>query len=101
MRRKRLRDVLADRLSSEELRKVYNSYDVIGDVAVIRLREEIADKAEVIAKAIMETQSKVKTILRQTSPVSDVYRIRKLEWVLGEIKKALSHVEEGEEGGEG
>ncbi|RLI23210.1 class I SAM-dependent methyltransferase family protein, partial [Candidatus Bathyarchaeota archaeon] len=95
MRRKRLRDVLADKLSPEELRKIYNSYDVIGDVAVIRLRDDVADKAEIIAEAIMETQSRVKTVLRQVSPVSDVYRIRRLEWVRGEKKTETKYKEFG------
>ena len=95
MKRKRLRDVLADKLTPEELRKVYNSYDVIGDIAVIRLRDELAEKAKIIANAIMETQSRVKTVLRQVSPVSDVYRVRKLEWVLGERKTETEYKEFG------
>ena len=95
MKRRRLRDILADRLKPDEIRRIYNSYDVVGDIAIIRLNDDLIDKAKIVAEAIMETQKRVKTVLRQTSPVSDIYRIRKLEWVLGEKKTETEYKEFG------
>lgn len=95
MKRRRLRDILADRLNPDEIHRIYNSYDVIGDIAIIRLNDDLVDKAKIVAEAIMETQKRVKTVLRQTSPVSDIYRIRKLEWVLGEKKTETEYKEFG------
>ena len=43
----------------------------------------------------MQTQKRVKTVLRQASPVSGDLRLRKLEWVAGEKKTETIHREHG------
>ncbi|MEM2875399.1 MAG: class I SAM-dependent methyltransferase family protein [Candidatus Bathyarchaeia archaeon] len=95
MRKRRLRDVLIESLEPKYIEKIYNSYDVIGDIAIIRLNEELIDKAKIVAEAIAKTQKRVKTVLMQTSPVSNVYRTRKLEWILGEKRTETEYREFG------
>lgn len=90
-----LRDILADKLESYELRLLYRSYDLIGDIAVIRVPEKLKHKSWLVAEAILQTHKHAKTVLRQISPVSSGFRLRKLEWVAGEKKTETLYKEYG------
>ena len=43
----------------------------------------------------MQTHKRIKTVLRQASPVSGDFRLRKLEWIAGERKTETVHKEYG------
>jgi len=89
-----LQEVLADKLKPHELRLMYKSYDIIGDIAVIRIPDSL-NRKELIAEAVMQTHKHVKTVLQQTSPVSNEFRLRRLEWVAGEKKTETFYREYG------
>lgn len=93
--RRNLKASLEDKLEPEELSILYKSYDIIGDIAVIRVPELLKRKSNIIAEALMQTHKHVKTVLRQTSPVSGDLRLRSLEWVAGERKTETIHREYG------
>lgn len=93
--KKRLREILSEILSAEDLAKVHNSYDIVGDIAIIRLTETSKRHAPAISKAIMATHKNVRTVLAQTSPVYGNFRLRKLECIAGENKKTTIHKEFG------
>lgn len=93
--RKRLRKNLAGTLSSEELSKIYNSFDVVGDIAIIRLPHTSLDNAKAAAKGIMSIHRNVKTVLLQASPVAGDLRLRHLTHVAGENKTSAIHKESG------
>ena len=93
--RKRLRKPLSGALSSEDIGKVYNSFDVIGDIAIIRLPSPSQKKAETAAHAIMSRHRNIKTVLLQTSPVAGELRLRRLKYVAGENKTSTVHKEFG------
>jgi len=86
---------LATVLDSRELEVLPCSYDIIGDIAVIRVPEAIGHRAEEIAEAIMKTNKHVKTVLRQVSPVQGELRLRGLRWVAGEKRTETVHREHG------
>jgi tRNA (guanine37-N1)-methyltransferase len=90
-----LKAVLADTLTSEELRFLYKSYDIVGDIAVIRVPEPLKRHIKLIAKAVMQINKSVKTVLHQVDPVSGDFRLRKLRWVIGERKTEVLHKEYG------
>jgi tRNA (guanine37-N1)-methyltransferase len=89
--KKRLRSLL----SPEELTFIYNSYDIIGDIAIIRVTKRSRKHSRVVAETIMNVNKNVKTVLAQTSPVHGDFRLRKLEFVAGENKTATMHKESG------
>jgi tRNA (guanine37-N1)-methyltransferase len=91
--RRRLRRTISETLSAEDLAQVYNSYDIVGDIAIIRLAETSKRHAKSIAEAIMNVHKNVKTVLAQTSPVNGDFRLRKLEFVAGENKTCTIHKE--------
>jgi len=93
--KKRLKNRLSQFVSSEELAYIYNSYDVIGDIAIIRVTEKSRKYSGIIAETIMSVQKNVKTVLAQTSSVCGDFRLRKLDFVAGEDKTATVHKEHG------
>jgi tRNA (guanine37-N1)-methyltransferase len=93
--RKRLRTTLSNVLSSEDLANVYNSYDIIGSIAIIKQRRASARNAQAIAKTIMSIHKNVKTVTAQTSPVAGDYRLRNLTHVAGENRTTTIHKENG------
>ena len=92
---KRLRDVLSKSFSSEELACFWTSYDIIGDMAIIRMTGTSREYCRVVAETIMNVHKNVKTVLVQTSPVRGDFRLRKLEFVAGEDKTTTTHKEFG------
>ena len=91
----RLREYLAGRLEDWELKILPGSYDIVGDIAVIRIPNDLRHRAKEIAKAIMEINRHVKTVLNQVSPVSGSFRLRRLEWIMGEKRTVTIHREYG------
>jgi tRNA (guanine37-N1)-methyltransferase len=92
---RRFKAFLACSLSKEEIANVYKSYDIVGDIGIIRIPEPLQDHSQAIAEAVMKTHKHVKTIWRQTSPVSGILRLRTLEWVAGERRTETVHREHG------
>jgi len=91
--RKSLKAVLENRLEPSELKLLYRSYDIVGDIAIIRVPETQEQYSDDIAEAIMQIHKRIKTVLRQVSPVTSDYRLRELEWVTGERKTETVHKE--------
>jgi len=69
--------------------------DIVGDIAVIKLPEELSSIASEIGESILEEASYIKVVLNQTSPVSGEYRTRDLEWLAGEKRTITRHIEYG------
>jgi tRNA (guanine37-N1)-methyltransferase len=80
-------------LPSEELDKVYSSFDVIGDIAIIKINA--LQNAEAIANQIMACQKNIKTVLTPTTSIMGDFRVRGLKYLAGEIKTVTCHKESG------
>jgi len=90
-----LKTFLCGTLTSEELQFLYKSYDIVGDIAVIRVPNPLKQHTKAIAMAVMQINKSVKTVLHQVTPVSGDLRLRKLEWITGERKTETLHKEYG------
>jgi tRNA (guanine37-N1)-methyltransferase len=75
--------------------KVYNSFDIIGDIAIIRAPNASPVDSQAAAKTIMTVHRNVKTVLLQASPVAGELRLRSLTRVAGESKTRTVHRENG------
>jgi tRNA (guanine37-N1)-methyltransferase len=91
---KRFKEKLAGAVSPEGLSKIYGSFDVVGDIAIIKPPANAAD-AEAVAKQIMAIHKSVKTVLSQTSPVKGDHRVRELTLLAGENKTVTKYKEAG------
>ncbi len=83
------------RLEPWELKLVPASYDIVGDIAIIRLPESLVHRSGIVARAIKRIDKHAKTVLRQVSPISGDFRLRELEFVAGERKTETVHKEFG------
>jgi tRNA (guanine37-N1)-methyltransferase len=90
-----LRKILSEFLPPDESVYIYNSYDIVGDIAILRLTDESRRHSQIVAEAIMSVHKNVKTVLVQTSPVHGDFRLRKLEYIAGENKATAVHKESG------
>ncbi|HDQ06021.1 MAG TPA: class I SAM-dependent methyltransferase family protein [Candidatus Bathyarchaeota archaeon] len=90
-----LKTVLADKLEPQQLKQIYKTYDIVGDVAIVRVPEPHKHLSKLIAEAIMDTHREVKSVWRQVSSVSGVHRLRGLEFLLGEKTTETRYKEHG------
>ncbi len=93
--RKRLRKKLSGAFSSAELNQIYNSFDIIGDIAIIKVPNGNTVNAETVANQIMAVHRNVKTVFVQTSPILGDFRVRQLRLVAGENKTITKYKESG------
>jgi tRNA (guanine37-N1)-methyltransferase len=93
--RKRLHDKLSEVHPKEELGKVYSSFDVIGDIAIIKIPPSNAANAKNIAKQIMVVHGNIKTVFTPASSISGDFRVRVLRLLAGENKTVTTHRESG------
>lgn len=77
------------------MENIFKTYDIIGDIAVIKIPKILNQNSKLIAEAIMNTHKKIKSVYQQTSSVSGDYRLRKLKFLLGEEKTKTFHREHG------
>ncbi len=93
--KRNLKTALEGKLPDHELAQVYRSYDIIGDIAVIRIPEQLTSRSAAIAEALMHQHKHVKAVWRQSGPVSGSYRLRKLDWIAGEERTETTYKEHG------
>jgi tRNA (guanine37-N1)-methyltransferase len=93
--RKRLREKLSAALTAETLSKVYNSFDVIGDIAIIKIPPSNISSAEKVAKKIMAVHRNIRTVLTPVTPIAGDFRVRELRLLAGESKTNTIHKESG------
>ena len=92
---KKLKNLLLEKgLSEEELKFVTRAFDVIGDIAVIKVRREIWDKRKIIAEALMEFR-RLRSVVAITGLTEELYRTRKLEVIAGDENLETIHKEHG------
>ena len=90
-----LKDALNGVISQEEVTQLYGGFDIVGDIAVIKIPDSLLSKKKMIADALMKHVKSVKTVLMQTTPVSGKYRTRSLEVIGGEQRTETVSKEHG------
>lgn len=90
-----LKETLKDILTIDEITKVYSSFDIIGDIIIIKIPDSLLSKKEIIANTLLKKIKSVNTVFQQISPVQGNYRIRKLEFLAGEEKTITEYKEHG------
>ena len=90
-----LKTLLTNKLNPRELKLLYKSYDIVGDIAIIRIPQPLKERSKIIADAVMQTHKRVESVWRQASSVSGDFRLRGLEFILGERKTETLYKEHG------
>lgn len=90
-----MRKHLQNHLAATEKGKIYNSYDVIGKIAVIKVPNNDLENAKKAAQAILSIYKNMRSVFVQTSPIVGSLRVRKLMCVAGENNPTTLHKESG------
>lgn len=93
--KRRLKVLLSEVIPREELSNIYNSYDIVGDIAIMRSIEKSEKYSRIIAETILKVHKNVRAVMAQTSPVYGDYRLRKLKHIIGERRTTTVHKESG------
>jgi len=87
--------LLEGKFKPEELELIYKSYDIIGDIAIIRVPKKLEHQSRIIAEAIMQFHKNVKAVWHQVGAVGGEFRLRKLVHVAGEKRTTTAYREYG------
>jgi tRNA (guanine37-N1)-methyltransferase len=82
-------------LTRKEMDKLSKSLDIVGDIAIVKIPQDLYENKPVVADAIMAVNRGVRTVLNQVSPISGKLRLRRLEWIAGEKKTITIYKEYG------
>ena len=93
--RESLKEKLTNTLPPEELSKIYNSFDIVGDIVIIKKHGGNFQEVEAVAKQIISFHKGVKTVFAQTSPIKGEHRVRELQFLAGENKATTIYKEAG------
>ena len=93
--KKRLKATLNKESQVDALGSSVGTYDLVGDIAVLRATDNLKADLRVVAKAVLQTHKNVKTVLLQVGGVAGEFRLRSLEWLMGERKTQTVHGEWG------
>lgn len=88
------RDLLRELLPGEVVERLPRSYDIIGEIAVIKLPEDMMSYSRQVAEAIMKIHRNVRSVYARKS-VSGVYRVAELVHIGGEDRSETIYVENG------
>ena len=78
-----LKTILAGTLSETELQYLYSSYDIIGDIAIIKIPDALLHRKRIICDTILSNVKNLRSVFVQNSSVAGEYRLRALEFVSG------------------
>lgn len=78
---------------NETKKKLPSSFDIIGDIIIIELEKFSKNQEKEIAKALLQTNKNIKTILKKAGHFKGEFRTRKLSYLDGENKKETIHKE--------
>jgi tRNA (guanine37-N1)-methyltransferase len=90
-----LKKALENQLNEEEIKSLYGGFDIVGDIAIIKIPENLMNKKEVVGESLLENIKNINTVLLQKTPIEGDYRIRELETIAGEDKTETFYKEHG------
>ena len=91
----KLKEILKSELSSKESAFLRNSYDLIGDIAIVEIPKELEKKEKLVANAVMELNKSVKVVCKKVGITSGTERIRPVKVLFGENRTKTLYKENG------
>ncbi len=87
--------LLEDELSPSLLMRLPRAADVVGDIAIVKIPQELDSHKSLIGEAILRTKPSLRTVLVQESTVRGDYRLREFSIIAGVPKTETIHREYG------
>jgi tRNA (guanine37-N1)-methyltransferase len=93
--KRRPKEKLSVSVPSETLKPLYYSFDIVGDIAILKVANDNVADAQAAAEQTMAVHKSVKTVFLQTSPVLGDFRVRELKLLAGEDRTTTRYRESG------
>ncbi|MCP4646951.1 MAG: class I SAM-dependent methyltransferase family protein [bacterium] len=93
--KKGFRELLIERFGEENAKGVLSSYDVVGDIAIIRIPEELSGHGEEVGELLLEGDKKIQVVLKKAGGREGEFRVTKLEHLAGEERTETEYLENG------
>jgi len=90
-----LKDLLKGKISQKEIEMLKRSYDTLGSIAILEIDEVFRKNEKIIAKALLDSNPNIKTVLRKDAGHEGPFRTQKMKFLAGEKTKEAVHVENG------
>lgn len=90
-----LKEALKDKLDDRELSILKTALDIVGDIAIIDVPEELEKKEKIIAKAVLDNNRNIKTVVKKSGIHEGIFRLQPHKYILGEDKKKTMYKENG------
>jgi len=88
--------VVNEKVEGEDYHRIVRSYDLIGDIAIIKIPEDLLDERRfILGEEMVRRHSYIKAVYRQAGPVEGVFRVRRLEHLAGEKRTLTLYKEYG------
>ena len=95
MKSKKLKEILRNTLSEEQLKVLVRGYDVVGDICITIIPDDLLHRKNEIAAAILKTAPHIRLVARRAGTYSGEYRTLALEKIGGEGDFETLHKEFG------
>lgn len=82
-------------LLKSQINSIYRSFDTIGDIAVVKIPENLHSKKILIGKALLKDLKQIRVVMMQSGPVTGELRKRDLKYLAGERRTKTLHKEYG------
>ncbi len=92
---KNLIDLLDDQLPPHLLASLPRALDIVGDIAIIEIPPELEPYKVLVGEAVLKMHRNLKTVLAKVGAISGIYRLRRVEYLVGENKTETIHKEYG------
>ena len=90
----KLKEKLRDIMGSESA-DVVSSMDLIGDIAIIKIPDQLSGWKETIASEVLKANTNIKSVFVQKGPIHGTTRLRKIEHIKGSTDTTTLHREYG------
>jgi tRNA (guanine37-N1)-methyltransferase len=90
----KLKELLKDVLSKEEMESAPRAFDIVGDIAIIEVPKGLMKKKKAIAGALKKAHPRIRTVCGKRGERSGDYRLSGLEVLLGRGTET-EHLEHG------
>jgi tRNA (guanine37-N1)-methyltransferase len=88
-------DLLDGKLTATELNALTRGFDLFGDIALIDVPPGLNGREAIVARAILQANHRISTVLAKAGPISGVFRTRKMRFISGKRRFIALHRENG------
>ena len=95
MRQGSIKDSLRSVLTAEELKRLVSGFDTLGNIAIIEVPKGLGKKQRLIAKAVLDSNPAIKTVVKKTGAHQGKFRVEPVRFLAGEKNLTADYRESG------